>query len=132
MRLATEIALARAVGALSRRTGRGGGTTLPGKVLLRLDDAALASLARRLPEGAVVVSATNGKTTTCALAARILGEGRTLAHNASGANLLSGVAATLLEAGHADMALLEVDEAALPEVARRIAPRVLALGNLFV
>ena len=131
MRLATEIALARAVGALSRRTGRGGGTTLPGKVLLRLDDAALASLARRLPEGAVVVSATNGKTTTCALAARILGEGRTLAHNASGANLLSGVAATLLEAGHADMALLEVDEAALPEVARRIAPRVLALGNLF-
>ena len=131
MRLATEIALARAVGALSRRTGRGGGTTLPGKVLLRLDDAALASLARRLPEGAVVVSATNGKTTTCALAARILSEGRTLAHNASGANLLSGVAATLLEAGHADMALLEVDEAALPEVVRRVAPRVLALGNLF-
>ena len=131
MRLATEIAVARAVGALSRRTGRGGGTTLPGKLLLWLDDAALAALARRLPEGAVVVSATNGKTTTCALAARILGEGRSLAYNASGANLLSGVAATLLAAGRADMALLEVDEAALPEVSRRIAPRTLCLGNLF-
>lgn len=131
MRLATEIRLARAVGALSRRTGRGGGTTLPGKLLLRLDDAALSALALRLPEGAIVVSATNGKTTTCALAARVLGEGRTLAHNGAGANLLSGVAATLLAAHRADMALLEVDEAALPEVVRRVAPRVLALGNLF-
>jgi UDP-N-acetylmuramyl tripeptide synthase len=131
MRLATEIAVVRAVGALSRRTGRGGGTTLPGKLLLRLDEAALAALARRLPEGVVVVSATNGKTTTCALAARILGEGRTLAYNTAGANLLSGVVTTLLEAGRADLALLEVDEAALPEVARRVAPRALCLGNLF-
>ena len=131
MRLAAEIALARAVGALSRLSGRGGGTTLPGTLLLRLDDDALSVLASRLPQGAVVVSATNGKTTTCALAARILGEGRALAHNASGANLLSGVTASLLEARRADMALWEVDEAALPEVVRRVAPRVLALGNLF-
>ena len=131
MRLSAEIAVARAVGALSRRSGRGGGTTLPGKLLLRLDDGAVARLAGRLPEGVAVVSATNGKTTTSALAARILGEGRRLTHNASGANLLSGVASTLLGSRGSDLALLEVDEAALPEVLRRVAPRVLLLGNLF-
>jgi len=125
MRLAAEIAVARAVGALSRRLGRGGGTTLPGKLLLRLDEGAVAALASRLPEGAAIVSATNGKTTTAALAAGILREGRALAHNGSGANLLSGVASCLLAAPGATMALLEVDEAALPEVARRIVPRVL-------
>ena len=131
MRLTCEIAVAQAVGALSRRSGRGGGTTLPGKVLLRLDDGAVTRLAARLPEGVAIVSATNGKTTTSALAARILGEGRQLCHNASGANLLSGVASTLLDARGSDMALLEVDEAALPEVLRRIQPRALVLGNLF-
>lgn len=131
MRLPAEIAIARAVGALSRRSGRGGGTTLPGKVLLRLDDGAVARLARRLPEGVAIVSATNGKTTTAALAARILGRRHRLAHNATGANLLSGVASTLIASDRAEQALLEVDEAALPEVARRVEPRALLLGNLF-
>jgi UDP-N-acetylmuramyl tripeptide synthase len=54
-----------------------------------------------------------------------------LAHNSAGANLMSGVASTLLSARGADLGLLEVDEAALPEVARRVRPRVLCLGNLF-
>jgi len=130
MRLAAEIAVARAVGALSRRTGRGGGTTLPGKILLRLDDGAVRGLASRIEEGVAIVSATNGKTTTSALAARILGEGRSLAFNASGANLLSGVTATLLANRGASLGLLEVDEAALPDVAARVAPRALLLGNL--
>jgi UDP-N-acetylmuramyl tripeptide synthase len=54
-----------------------------------------------------------------------------LAHNASGANLVSGVASALLSARNADLGLFEVDEAAMPEVARRIRPRALCLGNLF-
>ena len=131
MRLAVETGIARAAGALSRATGRGGGTTLPGKLLLRLDPGAVAALARRIPHGAAIVSATNGKTTTSALAAHILGVRHTLAHNASGANLLSGVASTLLGARSAELALLEVDEAALPGVLERVAPRALLLGNLF-
>jgi UDP-N-acetylmuramyl tripeptide synthase len=100
-------------------------------VLLRLDDGAVAALARALPEGVAVVSATNGKTTTSALAARILGRRHRLVHNATGANLLSGVASTLLGSRGFEQALLEVDEAALPDVARRVAPRALLLGNLF-
>ena len=48
-----------------------------------------------------------------------------------GANLVSGVASTLLAADHAELGLFEVDEAALPQVAELVRPRVLALGNLF-
>jgi UDP-N-acetylmuramyl tripeptide synthase len=54
-----------------------------------------------------------------------------LAHNRSGANLVSGVASALLEAGDAELGLFEVDEGALPEVTRRVRPRAVALGNLF-
>src|SRR6266511_1570908 len=68
--LSAEIAVARAAGRLSRLAGAGGGTTIPGKLLWRLDPGAIDRLARRLPLGSAVVSATNGKTTTAAMAAR--------------------------------------------------------------
>ena len=63
------LAAARATAFASRATGRGGGTTLPGRVLTALAPDAPRRLAARLPRGCVVVSATNGKTTTCALLA---------------------------------------------------------------
>jgi lipid II isoglutaminyl synthase (glutamine-hydrolysing) len=129
--LEAEILAARAVGGLSRLAGAGGGTTLPGKLLWKIDPSAVDRLASRLPLGAALVSATNGKTTTTALAASILTPRARLAHNASGANLVSGVASTLLAARDAELGLLEVDEGALPEVARRVRPRALCLGNLF-
>ncbi|HEX3455406.1 MAG TPA: MurT ligase domain-containing protein [Gaiellaceae bacterium] len=131
MRLELEVAVARGVGRLSRLTGAGGGTTLPGKLLATLDRNAVDALASRLPQGSTLVSATNGKTTTCALAAAILAPHVHLARNGAGANLMSGVASTLLSARDADLGLFEVDEAALPEVARRLRPRVVSLGNLF-
>jgi len=126
-----EVALARGVGGLSRRLGRGGGTTIPGKLLATVDPGAIDRLAARLPEGCVVVSATNGKTTSTAMAAEILRPSRRLAHNAAGANLVSGVASSLLAADSAELGLFEIDEFALPELLRRLRPRVLCLGNLF-
>jgi lipid II isoglutaminyl synthase (glutamine-hydrolysing) len=129
--LAAEIALARGAGGLSRLLGAGGGTTLPGKLLWKLDPSAVDRLAGRLPRGAALVSATNGKTTTSAMAARILAPSARLAHNRSGANLVSGVASTLIAARNAELGLFEVDEGALPEVAQRVRPRAVALGNLF-
>jgi UDP-N-acetylmuramyl tripeptide synthase len=129
--LALESAALRGAGALSRLAGRGGGTTLPGKLLWKLDPGAIDVLARRLPQGAVLVSATNGKTTTSAMVAEILRPSVRVAHNSSGANLVSGVASTLLRARGAELGLFEVDEGALPEVARRLRPRALLLGNLF-
>ena len=129
--LALESAALRAAGTLSRLAGRGGGTTLPGKLLWKLDPGAIDVLARRLPQGSVLVSATNGKTTTSAMVAAILRPRVRVAHNDSGANLVSGIASTLLRAGEAELGLFEVDEAALPEVARRVRPKALLLGNLF-
>lgn len=130
-RLALETAAARAVGHLSRALGRGGGTTIPGKLLWRLDPSAVDALAARLPEGSALVSATNGKTTTTAMCARILAPEHRLAWNRSGANLLSGIASALLATRDAELGLLEVDEAALPEAIVRIRPRAVLLGNLF-
>jgi lipid II isoglutaminyl synthase (glutamine-hydrolysing) len=96
-----------------------------------MDPTAVDRLAARLSLGSALVSATNGKTTTTAMAAEILGPRLRLAHNRSGANLVSGVASTLLSAREAELGLFEVDEAALPEVARRVRPRAVCLGNLF-
>ncbi len=129
--LALEIGLARAAAGLSRLAGTGGGTTLPGKLLWKLDPSAVDRLAARLPRGSALVSATNGKTTTAAMAARILEPSLRLAHNRAGANLVSGVASALVAARDAELGLFEVDEAALPEVARRVSPRTVSLGNLF-
>ena len=130
-RLRLETAAAHAVARLSRWARRGGGTTLPGKLVWKLDPGALDTLARALPQGVALVSATNGKTTTAAMASTILSPTRRLAWNNSGANLASGIASTLLLARDAELGLLEVDEFVLPEVSRRVAPRVVCLGNLF-
>ncbi|HEY1316105.1 MAG TPA: MurT ligase domain-containing protein [Gaiella sp.] len=130
-RLALETSAARIVGRLSRATRRGGGTTLPGKLVWKLDPGALDALAARLPAGLALVSATNGKTTTTAMASSILSPARRLAWNRSGANLASGVTSTLLAADGAELGLLEVDEFALPEVMRRTRPRAVCLANLF-
>jgi UDP-N-acetylmuramyl tripeptide synthase len=131
VRHAVGTTLARVAGHLSRLTGRGGGTTVPGRLLTAVDPQAISRLAKRLPEGSVLVSATNGKTTTAAMAAAILSPRFRLAHNAAGANLASGVASALVAARHSRLGLFEVDEAALPELAAAIRPRVISLGNLF-
>jgi lipid II isoglutaminyl synthase (glutamine-hydrolysing) len=129
--LRLEIAAARGIAALSRLIGAGGGTTIPGKLLAAVDPDAVDRLAARLPGGTAVVSATNGKTTTAAMAAEILRPQQRLAHNAAGANLVSGVASALLATSDAELGLFEVDEGALPELLRRLRPKAVCLGNLF-
>jgi len=135
--LAPKLALARAVGALSRLRG-GGATSVPGKVLVALDPDAIGALAGRLAQGSVLVSATNGKTTTAALTAGILSHERiALVHNTAGANMAGGIASTLLAAARrngaiaGELGLFEVDELWLGEIAAQIRPRAILLGNLF-
>ncbi len=123
--------LARMIGRLSRLTGRGGGTTLPGRVLLKLDPGAISKLGSKLEHGSTLISATNGKTTTAAMLASILtANGRHPVHNRAGSNMTWGVATALLEQ-RGDEGLFEVDEAWLPETAARLGPRTILLGNLF-
>jgi UDP-N-acetylmuramyl tripeptide synthase len=130
VRLQAGLLAARATGAAARLAGRGG-TSLPGKVLMRAEPHAIARLAARLPQGSVVVSATNGKTTTAAMIATILGRtGTRLVHNRAGANMAGGVAAALA-AGRGDLGLFEVDEFWLGPVASELEPRAVLLGNLF-
>jgi lipid II isoglutaminyl synthase (glutamine-hydrolysing) len=132
MVLDVKVAAARAAGALSRRAGRGG-TSLPGKLLMRLDPHAIARLAQRLRHGSAVISATNGKTTTAAMAAGILERaGARLVHNRAGANMAGGVATALMDGPRdADTGLFEVDEFWLDQVAADLRPRALLLANLF-
>ena len=126
-----KVALARATGALSRRSGRGGGTTLPGRLLLRIAPDAISRLGSKLTDGSAIVSATNGKTTTAGMIAAALGAaGRTPVHNRAGSNMTWGVATALLEQDGAE-GLFEVDEAWLPRVADDLDPRLIVLGNLF-
>jgi UDP-N-acetylmuramyl tripeptide synthase len=124
-------ALARGIGAASRRSGRGGGTTLPGRVLLRMEPEAIAKLGAGLTGGSTIISATNGKTTTAGMLAAILtAEGREPVHNRAGSNMTWGVATALLEQ-RGEEGLFEVDEAWLPRVAQQLNPRLIVLGNLF-
>jgi UDP-N-acetylmuramyl tripeptide synthase len=136
--LDAKILAARAVGQVARRAGRGGGTSLPGKVLTRLDPHAIEHLAARLPRGCAVISATNGKTTTAAMAASVLQRANvSLVHNRAGANMAGGVASTLASAARrhgsiaGELGLFEIDEFWLDRVGPQLRPRALLLANLF-
>jgi len=126
-----KLTLSRAVGAASRISGKGGGTTAPGRVLLRLEPEAIARLGAGLDRGTTIVSATNGKTTTAGMIAGILAAaGRHPVHNRAGSNMTWGVATALLEQ-RGDEGLFEVDEAWLPRVTEQLDPSLIVLGNLF-
>jgi UDP-N-acetylmuramyl tripeptide synthase len=128
---AAKRGLAKSVGSLSRVSGRGGGTTLPGRMLIRMAPDAIDRLASQLDRGSIVVSSTNGKTTTAGMVAGILkAAGREPIHNRAGSNMHWGVATALLEQS-GDEGLFELDEAWLPRVAPHLRPRLLVLGNLF-
>ncbi|HEY4427377.1 MAG TPA: Mur ligase family protein [Solirubrobacteraceae bacterium] len=135
--LPLKLRLARGVGALARLRG-GGATTLPGKVLMRMDPGAIAALGRRLARGSLLISGTNGKTTTAAMTSSILDRaGLSLVHNQAGANMAGGVATSLLAATRAggeiegELGLFEVDEMWLASIAGQLRPEAILLTNLF-
>jgi len=136
--LIAALAAAKVTGAAIRGLGRGGGTAAPGLVAERIDPQLLDKIASRLPQGTVVVAGTNGKTTVSRMLADILqAHGSRVVHNRSGSNLVRGVASAL--ASHSDLAgspradigVIESDEAAFPEIVRRVRPSVVLLNNLF-
>jgi len=128
----------KATGALSRITRRGGGTTLPGDVARAIDPKILSRLAEDLTQGAVVITGTNGKTTTARLVTWLFeGIGQRVVSNRAGANLIYGVtAAALGKAGtdgklKADWGVFEIDEASLPRAVEEIQPKATLVLNLF-
>ena len=129
-------ALGRLVGSLSRLLGRGG-SALPGLVAEKLDPRAIERLVAPVRRGVVVVTGTNGKTTTTKmLVAALEGEGLKVVTNPTGSNLARGIASRLIEVAtwrgrvDADVAVFEVDEAAVRTLAPRLRPRVLVVTNM--
>jgi len=122
---------------LTRRLGKGG-TTLPGRVALAVDPELSFKLAARLGRGTLMVTGTNGKTTTASLIDGILEKaGLKCIHNQSGSNMSWGVASTLIENSSltgridGDMAVMEVDEGAFPGIAAALQPRGVVVTNIF-
>lgn len=130
--MTARFALARAAGAtaagLSRLTGRGGGTTIGGRVTLLVDPNALAHAAagREL----ALVTGTNGKTTTRSLLVAALRTRGAVVSNAGGANLPTGLTAALSADRTSTVGVLEVDEPYLPRVVAAVKPRAIVLLNL--
>jgi UDP-N-acetylmuramyl tripeptide synthase len=112
----------------SRVTGRGAGAMIGGLVAMTLDK----SLLRQLGEGrrSVVVTGTNGKSTTTRMTAAALATIGPVATNAEGANMDAGLVAALAGARNAGLAALEVDEMHVPHVADAVDPAVVVLLNL--
>ena len=115
----------------------GGGSSLPGLLALWIDPDYIQGLASKLAR-AVLVTGTNGKTTTSSLLTAILRrEGQRVAHNTGGSNLLRGVAtalaadASLLGKVRARVGVFEVDEATMPEAVAALTPKVIVVSNLF-
>lgn len=137
MRETAALAIARTAATLSRRLGRGG-QALPGTIAGKLDPALPGKLAAELAHGSILVTGTNGKTSTTKLiAAALRGGGETVLTNDTGANLRSGVASALVSAADlrgqidATIGVFEVDEASLRIVVPELRPRHIVVLNLF-
>ncbi len=118
----------RAVSKVSQLAGRGEGTVIGGLVALRIDPTVAATLARSMR--VVLVSGTNGKTTTTRLIAEGLATAALTASNHTGSNLANGIAGALLRSPDAALAALEVDEAVVPWALSMVRPEVVVLLNL--
>lgn len=118
-------------------TGKNG-TSLPGKLALKLSPNLIRDIARGINNEKVVVTGTNGKTTTSGLIADILKfSGKKVVHNREGANMLSGIATVLIKDSNIfgnlnkDMGVFEVDEANMPLVLDDINPKIVVVTNFF-
>ena len=138
MRSRLTVALGRTARLAARvRGGGSGGTAFPGLVMERTDPGFLERTLGRLPHGVIVVSGTNGKTTTTKMVVQLLREqGLKVFTNRTGSNFVRGVLASLLTevdaAGNldADIAVLELDEAHAVHFVARVRPRACLLLNV--
>ena len=130
------VAIGRCVRHLARLTHHGG-SALPGKVVERIDPGFLARTLSQLPYSVVLVSGTNGKTTTTRMVASMLSDlGLRVFTNPTGSNFTRGVVSALLTEVsltgklNADIAVLELDEAYAVHFVKQVKPRYSLLLNV--
>jgi lipid II isoglutaminyl synthase (glutamine-hydrolysing) len=141
LRASVAVVGGRTAGALSRRLHLGGGTSIAGIVAQRLYPDIIEHLSTQLQQGSILVTGTNGKTTTSGFIAAILSDaGLRVWRNREGSNLLRGIAGALVirtqpngklrRSGQA-ISIFEVDEAVMPQAVQTIPTRVAVFTNLF-
>jgi lipid II isoglutaminyl synthase (glutamine-hydrolysing) len=141
LRAGMAVAGGRAAGALSRRLRLGGGTGIAGVVAQRLYPDIVHHLSTQLAHGSILVTGTNGKTTTSGFIAAILSDaGLRVWRNREGSNLMRGIAGALViraqlsgnlrRSGQA-ISIFEADEAVVPHIMREIPLRIAVFNNLF-
>lgn len=138
MRSLLAITIAKAILKINRITGSGG-SSLPGLVAKKFDPDILKKLViNNFPRGIIVVTGTNGKTTTTSLIANALEQtGISYVHNKTGSNMERGLISTMVESASidgkfkAEVGLFEVDEAYMPKVCRVLKPDWIVVTNLF-
>jgi UDP-N-acetylmuramyl tripeptide synthase len=138
IRVGLAVATAKIVTALVRGLRLGAASVLPGAIARRIYPQILPLLFEQAARGAILVVGTNGKTTTSLLLRKILEKsGFRVCHNTTGANLINGAIAALLEEANLigqlniDYAILEIDENILPLILRDCRPKFILGLNLF-
>ncbi|HLX55865.1 MAG TPA: MurT ligase domain-containing protein [Ktedonobacteraceae bacterium] len=141
MRAGLAVMGGRAAGAISRRLHLGGGTSIAGVVAQRLYPDIVNHLSSQLAYGSVLVTGTNGKTTTSGFIAAILSDaGLRVWRNREGSNLMRGIAGALVIRARAGgnlrrsgqaISIFEVDEAVVPHIIKAVPLRVAVFTNLF-
>ncbi|WP_027363842.1 Mur ligase family protein [Desulfotruncus alcoholivorax] len=130
--------LAKIAMVMSKLTGKGRGSSLPGMLALRICPDILKHYSSQTGRGAIMITGTNGKTTTSNMLAGALEHaGYKVINNREGANLLTGIVTSFIKISSftgkvsCDYAVLEVDEAAFPVVIKWIQPRMVTITNFF-
>jgi len=137
-RLALAISAGKLAGASGRILGIGGGTSLPGMVARRIDPGVLGAVIGTSTATKIVITGSNGKTTTSRMIAEMAKEsGNRLSHNRSGSNLVQGVTSVAVNFANvfgqleSDVLVFEIDEGTMQHVIPDIKPDVVVITNIF-
>lgn len=135
IRLFIAIIVGKLVLLATRILAKTGGSAAPGLIALQIDPHLITKLASKI-ETNIVITGTNGKTTTSAILAQILGKSKRIIHNNTGSNLSRGIASKLLAVSsstgtiNADVGIWEADEAAFVDIVENIKPHHIVILNI--
>lgn len=131
------ILFGKSISTISRALNLGNGSTWPGHVAIENYPCLLSELEKEISSGSIIIAGTNGKTTTSKMIRSVLEKRHKTIHNDSGANLLNGIASSLIRSASikgkidAELGIFEVDENTLPLLIDSFTPKIVVLLNLF-
>ena len=136
MRLFLAILIGKTISFLTKTLKTGGGSAAPGYYALKIEPKLVEKLAKKIPTN-VIITGTNGKTTTARLLAHLAKEaGLKVIRNSTGSNLERGIASSLIShftfpTSYFQLGVWELDEAAFNSVAPKLKPDIVVFLNVF-